>query len=262
MLQKREEMLDDFFNFEVNTHRKTMDYKHMSESGMSVEDIASIANIPLYKVRQYVTLASINKRATCDGNDKLSAYVNELISMKKYEELYNILNMSKYDLCEMYNASSTAVANVRINIYQVLALNPLYPVFGIDSYRADFVDELNSKRKCKSSSINIDIYNKIMELWDIYYRTINIHSKLLSGMMNPMDYVDEDNVDYFMSMIWNRFNRQRITDNRIFSSMQKQSIKNNDLHNFCMRFMVRPSAAYSSLSIIRKKMLSGKEDKK
>ena len=249
------------FGFEIDTRCRSIDYKGMLESNMTPEDIAEATNTPLAMVLKYMANHKINKNATSDGIENMRRYVDGLIADKKYKELDDLYSMTKCELCEKYNISSNTYHNIRIKIYQALALNPLYPVFGIDGYDPNLIDKLNSSRKTSTSTIRIDIYNKVMSLWDIYYRTLNNHSKFLSGMINPADYTDADNIDFLMAMVWNRFNRQRITDNRIFSRMQKECIKNNDFYGFCTRFIINPDKAYNILAHIRKKMLAGKDGK-
>lgn len=249
------------FDFEIKEHNMRSIKKTIDEC-TSVEEAAAKLNIPVYRVLSYKAHYAVNESATQDGNDKLRTYVNGIIESRDYDNMHEFFTTNNHDISAQFNATISAVYNECTRVYHELALNPLYPVFGIDAFRTDLEDYLKSMRASGKSIILTDIYKKIMELWNVYYRTINIHSKFLNGIDDPRKYVSEENMDYFMSMIWNRFNRKRIIDSRLFSATQKAAIKNNDLYQFCTRFLVEPGAGRSSLCTFRKNKLKAKEDKK
>ena len=245
------------FDFETKK-RTTMCVKEIIIECESVEEAASKLNMPVCRVLDYKANYAANDNATTDGNDKLHAYVDNIIASRDYTKLHEFFATSNHDICEQFNATTAATSNERIRVYHELALNPLYPVFGVDAFNPDLEKQLQSARTSGKSIILLDIYKKIMELWDVYYRTINIHSRFLNGIDDATKYVNEENMDYFMSMVWNRFNRKRLIDSRIFSATQKAAIKNNDLYQFCTRFIVGPDNGRVSLGQFRKTRLKAK----
>ena len=249
------------FDFENKKHAMC-NVKEIIIECESVEEAASKLNIPVCRVLDYKANYAANDNATTDGNDNLHAYVDNIIASRDYAKLHEFFTTSNHDICERFNATIAVTSNERIRVYHELALNPLYPVFGIDAFKPDLEEQLRSARTSNKSIILLDVYKKIMELWDVYYRTINIHSRFLNGIDDAAKYVNEENMDYFMSMVWNRFNRKRLIDSRIFSATQKAAIKNNDLYQFCTRFIVGPENGRVSLAQFRKSKLKPKEDKK
>lgn len=234
------------FGFEVKNIDSTRKFASLFKMGYTVEQVSEMTGVALNKVKYYYERSTFSY----DNNTSVEQKWNDIISANNTDLIVNVVcNMSVAEFCKMEKCRMPVGYDVVHKLIDFLSMNPLFCA-GFDKMAFD-QDSLNEfistarNSKTKSNMATVFIYEKVMDLYDAYVKSFNHHADILAGVREIPDYVPVEDHEYFLTLIYNRFNPNNITGkDRILNKMQKEVIRNNGSNaDFAKAFMVNPKKA-------------------
>jgi len=211
--------------------------------GKTVDDVAEI-----YPNIKRSIIESNYKAWLINGNNETTKFAvdkwNNIIESKDYNKMIDgFFGHTIYEFGVMEKCTKRDASNIMFNLHNALCINPFVSAgFDKESFDRDALfniasDALNSSRI--EDQITAELYDITLRLQKAYIESYNYHSHIKSGEMPIPDSVKESDKDYFMSLIWNRFNRAVvITNERKLSDAQKMAIKNESKRDVALLFMI------------------------
>ncbi len=223
------------FSPDNNTEQAKVDnrLKEYYAQGLSYEEVCEkLPDIQRSRIENYFKLKSIPK----DNVAALKKW-DAIIEKQDVDQLlHTCLNINKFAYEE--KCSYNIAQDIVHKIYDILSLNPFYVVFRNDGYSNDLLDKISSDKSAQGM-INTKLYNKIKSIEEAYRKSYYQHNDILAGFKCIPSEIKDEDAEFFMSIIYNRFNINRTAKStRQYTKNQKEAFDNKDIEKICMTMAV------------------------
>lgn len=218
--------------------------KELFDEGLSVDEICNrLPDVSRSKVSYYVKVRNI-----CKNNAEAIDKWDKIFANQDIDKILNVVNTTINEFSLSEKCSRHIACTIEAKAHNILSMNLFYTVFGSIAYSNDFYNSIIGDKSKKSREIAKKLYDKVDSIKDIYTKTFYQHSDILIGVKDIPECLNESDKEFYLAMIYNRFNHYTMKKSRILTENQKNSIRNRDTEAVALAFAVPYKKAVNIIS--------------